>query len=1126
MRTPNTNIHFHFRSRKQHRFWAAWMLILTLFINLLAAPALVLADDSVIIISTAEDLKKLAENCVYDAYSKGKKVVINNDIDLQGEAIRPIAVFSGELEGNNHTISNFVLEEKGSEKGFIIRLGEGAVVRSLILSGEINVVPDKNAGAGLKSTLSNLAKTFGLKYEDDTETTNNTGGIVATNYGSVIGCVFHGKITAESVVGGIVGENRSSGVVDYCTNDAQIFGNSQVGGIAGSNAGRIESTQNYGSVNENISASYIECGGIAGKNTGLIRGCINGGKIGTTNIGNNIGGIAGKQKGRITACSNYGEVKGRKNVGGIAGRFEPFTDIDLSAEGINNLFQAGEDAIRGTKEKIEENADRITGKTSDILDDIHTVTGDLADAASSLKSGGKIGDLKSGILDVTDSMTRLTDRLGGEELDRVNETLDEFRDSTGNISDALDRLGGAADAIVGASQGIDDLATSLSENMDSSVEDVRTRLDDLKLRIDDLDRLENDYLVPLQDDLTDIHDEILKLSRSLRRDVSDVSDALTAPLERVDDALRDVSERIQKMRDAIQTLREKFEDLKNKIDNLKPSPGQKPNQGSSAVGKILDIFSLKAYAQEEEKKVISIEAPLYRTVAGEWVDMAVIDQCYNEGTIDGGSYVGGIAGNVGVESSVKEGENLDVTEPKLVDLKGYVKATIRDCITEQKVTAKSGYAGGIAGNATLGWIYASLGAGEITVTDGEYAGGIVGSTEGGIIRCVSIPDLEAKNYIGGIAGMGKDVSECYSLPRYTTDSEHNGAIAGMITGTVENNYFIREGLPGIDGADFEAAAVAVSPMDMVGTDQLPTAYAGFTGENWVMGSDDIYLPQIASLAKADNAHNGSLLQGKSADMARFHFRVSFYEDDRRLALYTVDYDTVLAKDMIPVLESRDGYYPQWDKDVNQPIRRNTVFHADYQDATTTIATGENPPMMLVEGNFTENTTLTATVIDWVHSFGYRYKRLSGYTFQISPEYRGKIRVHIRDDSQKGNYIGIFRDGKNEILECERDGNYLIFDLDVQRDFVVLQQKPGIWYFVLWLCICGLVVLAVFLGLRLLKKKNLLPQWEDYKKHWKTKAEKLPLNEDTGQYVFDEREPDKTLPEYEELSEKTEEDAKI
>ena len=1055
------------------------------------------ADESVISISTAEDLKNLANNCVYDAYSKDKKVILNNDIDLAGESIKPIAVFSGTFEGNNHTISNFVLEEKGSEKAFIIRLAEGATVRSLTLSGEINVVPEQKASTGFKSTLSNMAKSFGLKYEDDTESTTNVGGIVATNYGSVVGCVFHGKITGDAAVGGIVGENRSSGVVDYCTNDAAILGKSQVGGVVGNNAGRIESSGNFGTVNQELDAVYSDIGGIAGKNSGLIRGCNNGGEIGTNGIGNNIGGIVGRQKGRITACNNYKTVWGRKNVGGIAGRFEPFTDIDLSAEGIKDLVQTGVDDFKQTKDKIENYADKVGDKTTGILDDIHSVTGDLANAASSLRSGGgKIGELEDGILSVTDSLTNLTNRLSGEELDRINETMDTVRSATDVLPDTLDRIGGAADGIADAASGIDEMASSLSGNVDTGMEDARERLDDLQQRLDDLDRLEKDYLIPAQDDLKDIHDEILKLSRSLRRDLGDISDAITGPLNRIDRAMQDISDRIQKIRDAIDKLHKLMDDLLKKLPQKPSKESTQKTVGflSSWFDRWVGRFTATVYA-EEEKKVISVEAPLYRAVGSEWVDMAVIDQCYNEGEINGGSYAGGIAGNVGIESSVKDGENVELSNPDVLDLKGYVKATIRECIASQNVTAKEGYAGGIAGSAPIGWIYDSAAGGEIKVTDGEYAGGIAGYHDGSIERCVAITDLEAKNYIGGIAGKGKNIRQSYALPRYQTEAEHHGAIAGMVTGKIENNYFISEGLPGMDGADFESAAVALPAAEMVGTGTLPAAYAGFAAEDWVMGSDDIYLPQIAAIAHADNAHNASLLQGKSAEMARFHFQVSFYQDDQQLAHYTVDYDTVLSKEMIPVLQEKDGFCPQWDKDVTQPIRRNTAFYADYQDATTTIATSENPPVLLVEGNFPDGTTLTASVIDWALDINRPYRKIAAYTFHVSPEYQGKLRVHVRDESGKGDKIAIVKNGKNEVIDCERDGNYLIFSLDEEQDFVVLHQGHGIGFWILLFMGIAIILLALLLGYRFLKKKNKIPAWQ---MPWqKAEISALPSGEETG-----------------------------
>lgn len=1053
---------------------AALVLAVQLAVGIVI-PFPVTAEPETVSVSTAEDLKKLAENCAYDAFSKNKQVVLLNDIDCDGEEIKPIPVFCGIFEGNNHTIRNFKLEDKGSEKGFFIRVAEDGTVRNLNLSGTVSVKDTKRSAMNVKDTLANLKKSFGLKTDDDTERAKIAGGVVASNYGTIQNCSFSGSISGEVKVGGIAGENRSTGVVDYCLNTAEVSGDQTTGGIVGSNQGRIESSKNQGTVNKNADVSSVNTGGVSGENLGLIRGCSNSGEIGCLHIGNNVGGIVGRQKGRISACSNYGKVMGRKCVGGIAGRFEPYTDIDLSREGIRDLVETGAESIRAeiedTKEKagayadaVVDDVDRVAGKAAGVLDDLHRATGGIADTVSGLRTGG--GELKDGLLDTVDSLNRLTDRLGGEGLDSLGDALDTFENSAENLNNMLDGLGAAAGEIGDAADGIDALADELTTAVREGRKDIRQDMEDLQSRLDDLDRLESDYLIPFQDNLEETHEELQRVLRAIRRSAGDLSDAISDPLERIDIFLEKVFDRVEDLRERIEKIRERVKKLLEEIkEHLKPKPTD------SVLGKIRDRIFPVVYAEEEDKAVVTIEAPLYRDVAGERVDMAVIDQCYNGGKLEGSSAVGGIAGNVGVESSVVEGENAQVTDNALVDLKGYVKASIRSCITEQEVVAKDGYAGGIVGKAELGFICASMGTGDVTVTEGEYAGGIAGSTSGDIQRCIAIADLEGKNYLGGIAGKGRNVSYCYSLPRYEEGAEHCGAVAGTITGKAVLNYFIQEGLTGVDGADFQGAAVAVPPSEMVGTGGLPAAFSGFSEADWVMGTDDIYLPQIRELAEAENGHNSGLLRGKSGDFARFHFRVVFYQEDTALAEYTVDYGTILPPEKIPAAEPRDGFYPQWDQDVHQPIVRNTDFRALYRDATTTIATGENPPLLLVEGNFTEKTTLTAQALEWDEDFGYRCKRLAAYSFSILPEYSGKLRVHVRDESGKGNVIGIVSGGSKKLISCQRDGNYLIFELDAEQDFLVFHQGHSVWY---WLGLSGLgifLILGGILVLRIWRKRH-------------------------------------------------------
>lgn len=91
------------------------------------------ADNQVIHIVTAEDLRTFARNCQLDSYSVGLSVLLDEDIDMGGEAIQPIPSFSGAFNGNGHSITNFTLATDGSHQGFFRYIEEGARVINLKL---------------------------------------------------------------------------------------------------------------------------------------------------------------------------------------------------------------------------------------------------------------------------------------------------------------------------------------------------------------------------------------------------------------------------------------------------------------------------------------------------------------------------------------------------------------------------------------------------------------------------------------------------------------------------------------------------------------------------------------------------------------------------------------------------------------------------------------------------------------------------------------------------------------------------------------------------------------------------------------------------------------------------------
>ena len=176
-------------------------LLAVLLLAAMAVPT-VFAEDSTVHISDVKDLKQMAKNCTLDTWSEGLTVILDNDIDLEGEPLSPIPIFRGSFQGGGHSISNFVLATDGSNQGFFRYIEEGGSVTDLNLQG--TVAPD---GSGAY-----------------------VGGIVGTNRGLVKNCRFDGSVTGVYNVGGIAGENY--GTIRDCTSSGLISGKNYTGGIA------------------------------------------------------------------------------------------------------------------------------------------------------------------------------------------------------------------------------------------------------------------------------------------------------------------------------------------------------------------------------------------------------------------------------------------------------------------------------------------------------------------------------------------------------------------------------------------------------------------------------------------------------------------------------------------------------------------------------------------------------------------------------------------------------------------------------------------------------------------------------------------------------------------------------
>ncbi|GKX29652.1 hypothetical protein SH1V18_21320 [Vallitalea longa] len=480
-------------------------IVLTFSIILsLTTDSMAETTSNIIYIKTAEDLVQLSKNCTLDTYSKNKIVKLTADIDLSNTDFKMIPSFSGIFDGDNHKISGFDNNTYGTNQGLFRYLEEDGVIKNLSVEGNI--------------------KPLGSKKE--------IGGIVGTNKGHIFNCSFSGDITGTTSIGGIVGYNNKSGIVQNCISYGNIIGEHYTGGIVGQNIGYITECTNESEVNttddsipnndmasysiQNINLSKLnstenvnaqtDTGGIVGYNQGIVESSENHGEVGYHHVGYNIGGIAGRQSGYINNCKNYATVKGRKDVSGIAGQAEPYIrllfsedtleDIDDELVTLNNMVQDlidnGDQSTETVKNRLD-SLNSLTSSACDQMQDLLNNTTDYIDDSTSTVNTGidRINHAVDQMEPVIDYFKNASDQLTngfdeiGNGFDELAESSVSIRKSIHDIDDAFEDLNDAAEC---ANSAFDNIARSMklleraaknSPQFDKAIDELDSGLDDL-----------------------------------------------------------------------------------------------------------------------------------------------------------------------------------------------------------------------------------------------------------------------------------------------------------------------------------------------------------------------------------------------------------------------------------------------------------------------------------------------------------------------------------------------------------------------------------------------------------------------------------------------------------------------
>lgn len=275
----------------------------------------------------------------YRLYNRGaatapvvSKLTLTADMALAGKLWVPIAVFRGELDGSNHTVTGFKRSLfDGGKLGFVSE-NRGAITNLTLLQPQLEGAAYTGAVAGVNGTeglISHVTVTGG-----SVSASTAAGGIAGENRSQLQDvAVQNMRVTARESAGGIAGTNDGSIQTSHASGRvtaAQAEGGSAAGGITGTQGaeGSISGSFSYADVTAEGAAA--DAGGLAGVNEGAIADSYNTGSIIAKGVDTaRAGGVAGYTAGALTGNVNGGQasanvggilVKGKTFAGGVAGQ--------------------------------------------------------------------------------------------------------------------------------------------------------------------------------------------------------------------------------------------------------------------------------------------------------------------------------------------------------------------------------------------------------------------------------------------------------------------------------------------------------------------------------------------------------------------------------------------------------------------------------------------------------------------------------------------------------------------------------------------------------------------------------------------------------------------------------------
>lgn len=1050
-------------------------------------PAPVYAEEAgagTIRIKTQEDLEEFADNCRLDTWSQGKTVLLEGDIvlDKKAEEFLPIPSFSGTFNGNGHVISGLCIDGGQTRAGLFDTIQSGAVVKNLCVEGQ--VTPGE---------------------EGDT-----IGGIAGINYGKITGCSFEGTIQGGTSVGGLTGINETTGQMVNCKFQGTVTGEHYVGGIAGQNTGSLIRCENSGDINTTaveVSADLSELsfpaaaeiipagtdiGGIAGFSGGVIQSCKNAGNVGYEHMGYNVGGITGRQSGYLDGCSNTGQVKGRKDVGGIAGQLEPQVTLRYDEDLLDRLGteldtlqsltnQAAADAQTGT-DTLSGNMNSLISDISSAKEAVNGLSGAITEWGN--ENIGEINDVSAGlswlisqcetVLESADSAAKALEN-ASSLLEQAAETAsgageqgemaaDELKQASQDLQDAavcvqngashMSTAVKTAEKIINGDKSQDDIQ-SIQEELEAAKEEVQSMGDLLASAVSHVGTAK-DCLKDMGESGSGVLDSLADVTASINSagtSAEEILDQITEvaaglaenPAVSFSPVDSDVTSRGDALDVALSQVLQSASGLQGSISSSSGTLLSDFNAINKQVGVITDLLEQQLEETEKKDTEDSVE-DVSDADTGE-ASSGKIRESANSGDVDGDINVAGIAGSVSVEYDFDPEDDLTEEGSRSLDFQCKTLAVVTGCRNEGSVSAKKNYAGGIVGRMDLGAVKNCESYGSVKSTGGDYVGGIAGLSRAAVRSCYVKCTLSGGDYIGGVIGAGEEnsvVSDCYTLVDIPASGSCAGAVSGTETGEFSGNCYVSDTLAGLGRISYAGKAEPITFSEMSKVSKMPEKMTQFT--------------------------------------------LRFLVEDEEIESRTFSYGESFGEDVFPDIPVKDGFYAKWDTADLSQLHFDRTVTAEYKRYILTLASENSRDsgrsIFLMDGDFDDAAELTVTAVEDPGSInGKKAKEAWVLACSDSTQDNYTVRFLSPDETPEGYTVYVKQDGKWKKAECDSFGSYLVFQIPGAGAEVAVVTMASVWFQ------RAVIMLLVFI---LLGACGMLV-WKRHKKNVMPAPEKMPAS---------------------------------